>query len=857
MSVDDPQQSVASGEPPLADTYTRLADVYDEMMLPDGGVRPHWQSLLNGLGQFSDSELQHMWDTADRLVRENGTTYNVYGDAVQSVRPWRMDPIPFLIGAKEWAQLETGLIQRARLLNAIVADIYGEQSLLKSGQLPASLIFGNPKFLRPMHGIHPANGIHLNFIAFDLARAADGRWWVMSDRTQAPSGAGYALENRVVLGRTMPEIFRNANVHRLASFFQALSDNFVALTKKDNPLAVLLTPGPMNETYFEHAYLAHYLGFPLVEGADMTVRDNKVYLKTLSGLKQVDLIFRRVDGEFCDPLELRGDSLLGVAGLTEAVRAGNVVVANSLGSGVVECEALMSFYPGLARTLLNEELLVPSLATWWCGQDLERDYVLDNFDQLIIRQTFSSNSILSPGNEVFIPGRTQETVRDDVKNRVRSRGFEFYGQEMLTLSTTPIWQDGTLQPRPMVLRVYVCADRDTFRVMPGGLTRTAYNLNAHAVSMQQGDASKDTWVVSDSLVSTFTRLTLDQPLPLRRSDSNLPSRAADNLYWLGRYAERTENWIRLIRSMILRLAGEAEAGNDPQTLTRLMKTLAALGYLQHDTALRAATGGIRAVEREVAVLLYDPQCPSGLPELLANLQRTATLVRARLSMDSWRILNSLTRRVPNYATKIRLDTDGAMAIANDILKELAAFSGMQMENMTRGLGWHLLDAGRRVERISHMARLVRDMTLDGDPEADGRLDLLLELGDSSITYRTRYLSAVQVHAVLDLLMTDDSNPRSIAFQVATLSKHLNALPRETDGATLPRENYLIAAMESELRLADILALSRRNQKNGLRDDLARFLQTLEQQVFELSEILAQKYFSHVLATRSSPNRSAV
>ena len=857
MSGDEPQQTVANGERPLVDGYTRLPGVYDEMMLPDGTIRPHWQSFLNDLAQYPDSDLARMWETAERLVRENGTTYNVYGDLAQSARPWRMDPVPFLIGTEEWAQLEAGLIQRARLLNAIVDDLYGQQSLLTSGQLPASLIFGNPRFLRPLHGIRPANGVHLNFIAFDLARAADGRWWVMSDRTQAPSGAGYALENRVVLGRTMPEIFRNANVHRLASFFQALSDNFVALTKKDDPLVVLLTPGPMNETYFEHAYLAHYLGFPLVEGADMTVRDNKVYLKTLSGLKQVDLIFRRVDGEFCDPLELRSDSVLGIAGLVEAVRAGNVVVANSLGSGIVECEALMSFYPGLARTLLNEELLVPSLATWWCGQDAERNYVLDNFDQLIIRQTFSNNSILSPGNELVVPGRTQDTARTDVKARVQNRGFEFYGQEMLTLSTTPVWQDGKLQPRPMVLRVYVCADGGTFRVMPGGLSRTAYNMNAHAVSMQQGDASKDTWVVSDSLVSTFTRLSPDQPIPLRRSDTNLPSRVADNLFWLGRYAERTENWIRLIRSMILRLAGEAEAGNDPQTLTRLMTTLAGLGYLSQNTALKAATGGHRAVEREVATLLYDPQSLNGLPALLENLQRTATLVRARLSMDSWRILNSLTRRVPNYATKIRLDTDSALAIANDILKELAAFSGMQMENMTRGLGWHLLDAGRRVERISHMAKLVREMTLDGDPENDGRLDLLLELGDSSITYRTRYLSAVQVHAVIDLLMTDDSNPRSIAFQVGVLSKHLSALPHESDGATLPRENYLIAAMESELRLADVLALGRRNANSGLRDDLAQFLRTLEQQVFELSEVLAQKYFSHVLATRSSFNRSSV
>ena len=349
----------------LYDTYAPINGVYDEMMDASTGVRGHWQHFLESMGRFSKAELQERWDTAQRLVRENGTTYNIYDETGESTRPWRMDPIPFLIGPDEWQALETGLIQRAKLLNAVVQDIYGEQTLLKRGLLPSSLIFGNPDFLRAMSGIKPPGGVHLHFLAFDLARAADQRWWVLSDRTQAPSGAGYTLENRIVLARTLPDIFRDAQVHRLAGFFQALSDNLISLTGKDDPLAVLLTPGPHNETYFEHAYLARYLGFPLVEGADLTVRDNKVFLKTLNGLKQVDLILRRVDSDFCDPLELRTDSLLGVAGLVAAVRAGNVVIANSLGSGIVECEALMGFYPGLCRDLLGEDIKIPFLATWW------------------------------------------------------------------------------------------------------------------------------------------------------------------------------------------------------------------------------------------------------------------------------------------------------------------------------------------------------------------------------------------------------------------------------------------------------------------------------------------------------------
>ena len=850
------RHNYAKAQQSLTDRYSPVGDLYDEMMDEAGGVRPQWRPFLSTLSELSEAEIRQLWETAERLVRENGTTYNVYDEGEQSARPWRMDPIPFLIGADEWQQLERGLIQRARLLNAIVDDIYGSQSLLTGNLLPAPLIYGNPNFLRPLHGIRPAGGIHLHFMAFDLARAPDQRWWVLGDRTQAPSGAGYALENRIVLGRTLPDIFRETKVHRLAGFFQAMSDNFVRLTGKEEPLIVLLTPGPHNETYFEHAYLARYLGFPLVEGADLTVRDNKVYLKTLNGLKQVNLIFRRLDGEFCDPLELRNDSLLGIAGLVAAVRAGNVIVANSLGSGVVECDALMSFYPGLCQALLNEELLVPSLATWWCGQERERDYVVQNLDNLIVRRTFANTSMLAARNDAAPVGESLDARRDELARHIERHGWQFYGQESLTLSTTPIWRDNAMEPRPMVLRVYVCADGDGFRVMPGGLTRTASSLNAQAITMQQGDASKDTWVLSNTPVSTFTRLASpDQPIALRRSDANLPSRLADNLFWLGRYAERCESLVRLLRSMILRLAGEAGAGDDPQVLTRLTETLVDLGYLQSQAAKEAAAAGFAGVEREVAALLFDAASPSALPALLGNLQRTAGLVRQRLSIDSWRILNRLSARIAaGRPTASRLDMDGALALLNDILEYLQAFAGLQMENMTRSLGWLLLDAGRRVERIAFMTRLLRDMTDDGDPAGDGRLELLLELGDSSMTYRTRYLSTVQLHAVLDLLLADDTNPRSVAFQVARLAEHIRALPHDLESAMVSRDQYLITAIESEIKLADLIQLCRLPGGEKTRDELSALLIKLEQQSFELSDELARRYFSHIQPTRSTSSR---
>lgn len=844
--------AMGMGAAGLTAGYGPIPGIYDEMTDDGGATRAHWQAFLDALGGMQATELYDCWDTAQRLIRENGTTYNVYDDSENIARPWRMDPIPLLVDAAEWRHLEAALIQRARLLNAIVGDIYGPQQLLRDGKLPPALVFGNPAFLRPLHGVQMPGGTHLHFVAFDLARGQDHKWWVLSDRTQAPSGAGYALENRIVMARTLPAIYRDQQVQRLAGFFQALSDNLVALTRKDNPLIVLLTPGPRNETYFEHAYLARYLGFPLVEGADLTVRDNRVYLKTLNGLKQVDLIFRRVDGEFCDPLELRTDSLLGVAGLVAAARAGNVVVANTPGSGIVESDALMSFLPGLCRTLFGEELAMPSLASWWCGQERERGYVLDNLDDLILRPTFSNRSIIANRAGAILPRSLPEDERAALIARMQRRPYAYFAQEDIRLSSAPSWRDDGLHPSPLVLRIYACADGDTYRIMPGGLSRTADNPDVQAVSMQQGDASKDTWVLSDTPVSTFSRLSSpDQDVMLRRSGSDLPSRVADNLFWLGRYAQRTEDTVRLMRSLILRLAGEAGAGDDPETLKRLLGILVDLGYLRPRTARRAAAGGIQAVERELAILLFDPQRTSGLLDLLSNLRRTASLVRERLSMDSWRILNGVHELATSHVARERLDMDDALALLNHILELLAGFSGMQMENMTRSIGWRLLDIGRRVERAAHMARLIRDMAVDGDPAAEGKLDLLLELGDSSMTYRTRYLSTVQLPAVVDLLLADDTNPRSVAFQVAVLADHVEALPRDREDAVLSREQYLVETMRSDLKLLDVQWLCREANRRGRRTALDQLLQRTEERVLQLSDALARSYFSHVLPTRSA------
>ncbi|MEX2617848.1 MAG: circularly permuted type 2 ATP-grasp protein [Alphaproteobacteria bacterium] len=841
--------------PGLANGYWPVEGAYDEMVDANGNVRPHWRAVLDELDATRRVELEGAWETAQRLIRENGTTYNVYDEENGGARPWRMDPVPFIIDAAEWRQLEAGLTQRATLLNAIVADLYGPQTLLREGRIPPAIIFENPNFLRPLHGVVPPGNVHLQFMAVDLARAANNTWWVVSDRTQAPSGAGYALENRLVMRRSLPTVFRNAPVQRLAAFFQAFSDNLVAQTGRENPLIVLMTPGPSNETFFEHAYLARYLGYPLVEGADLTVRDSRVYLKTLSGLRQVDLIYRRVDGDFCDPLELRTESLLGVAGLVAAVRAGNVVVANSLGSGIVECEALMGFLPGLCRHLLGDDLILPSVATWWCGQEKERDFVLNNLDNLVLRPTFSNRTILTDRMHSVLPQQLSDPDRRAIVERLVSRERDFIGQEVLPLSTTPAWRDGGLRPSPMMLRVFICADGGGYRVMPGGLTRISDEPYTHAVSMQQGDASKDTWVLSDGPVSTFSRLpVLEGGSVLRRSGENIPSRVADNLLWLGRYAERTESTVRLMRSLIRRMLGEVGATDDPVILRRLIGILTGLGYLPKRSARRAESAGLSAFEREIGNLLFDRNVNNGLLSLLGNLMRTASLVRDRLSEDAWQILDMPHRLAARYAGMAPIGIDNAHAFLNELLRLLTAFNGMQMENMTRSVGWRLLDVGRRIERSGHTAILIRELAGAGNPESDGGLDLLLELGDSTMTYRTRYLTTAQFAPVLDLLMCDETNPRSLIFQANVLNEHIAALPRDVRMATLTNQEYLVEEMRSSLKLAMVYELADSRDSRGRRVKLDRFLRRQQEMAVMLSDDISRAYFTHVLPIRSGSSR---
>jgi uncharacterized circularly permuted ATP-grasp superfamily protein/uncharacterized alpha-E superfamily protein len=820
--------------PPTADFisgYTPRPQVFDEMKAAQGGVRPHWAPLMHGIAALGAEGLRDRRESARQLLREHGVTYNVYADGESAERTWELDVLPFVIDAAEWAQLETGLIQRTRLLNLVLADIYGLQQLLKDGLLPPALLHANPGFLRCCHGIRPPRDLFLTLHAVDLTRAPNGRWWVLSDRTQAPSGVGYALENRAILSRILPGEFRASQVQRLGEFFTQRRAGLRSLAPWTSaPNIVLLTPGPYTETYFEHAYLARYLGYPLVEGSDLTVRDRRVFLKTLDGLQPVDVIIRRIDDTWCDPLELRGDSILGVPGLVEAARAGHVAISNALGAGAVETTALLAFLPALARHLLGEKLLIPNVATWWCGQESERNYALWALNSLVVKRAFVGGH-----GEPSFGEKLDPADLEGLAARIRANPHAYVSQERVALSTAPVWNGDALEPRPLILRCYVCATPDGFAVMPGGLTRVSAAADSPVVSSRYGGGSKDTWVRSAAPVGTsLPPETSGQPVKPERVTTHVPSRLVENLFWLGRYAERLEDTTRILRTALSRLVGEGGPVEEEE-LTALTAWLAHADFLRARFAGRFAAAELASELRE---LVFERNRIGSVRDLLGRVAFLTSSVRDRLSGDTWRILHQLQTEFPSAMS--RATPAAILQALHRVIFQLAAFSGMEMENMSRGHAWRFLDIGRRIERTINLVANVRAIlatNIDGTA-----LPPLLEYTDSSMTYRRRYLARPELPATLALLLTDEANPRSLAFQFKALGRHFSELPGAgEDGPEEVQFNELAALLVE----TDVFELTTHGaaERARLEDRLGDLLEG----AWQLSDLVSAAYFSHVPA----------
>ena len=788
---------------------------YDELLDSKGSIRPHWRPLIERLtGRDARETSRRQLALTRRLIAENGVTYNVYADPQGTDRPWGLDPVPLIISAEEWAGISQGVAQRARLLNALLADLYGPQRLIAEGLVPPELPFGHPNFLWPCAGHTPSGGSWLRLYAADLARAPEGTWWVLADRTQAPSGAGYALENRDIIEQVLPEALRDLNVQRIRGFFGELREQLLGTPAAgEAPLAVILTPGPYNETYFEHAYLARQLGIPLVEGTDLTVRSNTVYLKTLSGLKRVHTILRRLDDDYCDPLELRSSSALGVPGLTAAVRAGRVSVANALGTGVLESAAWLGFMPGIAERLLGERLLLPAVATWWCGERPALESVMENLDRLIVKPTYP--------NQRFEPvfGRALSAAnRAELIERLCARPYAFVAQEHVALSQAPVLRSGNalgFAAKSLTLRVYVLLTDAGAVVMPGGLARIATDTALDVVSTQRGGGSKDVWVLPDTAVAESPSVvTRPAQAPVRHAD--MPSRLVENLFWFGRYTARCEDKARLLRSTV---AARIDAGVSSFAL----KFCRELGVLSADGDVTAA--------------LRDADNPEGIVADVRRLAWCASQARSRLSASYWRAIADLQQQLADGIAA----REHPRTALDRLLLSLAALAGFALDDMTQDEAWRLLRVGRRLERLQFMTRLLSRHLTSAAATQQAMIEWLLESCDSLRIYRPRYVVAPRLAPMLDLLIRDVQHPRALAFQWHAIARDLTALSQSIAGEADEGLEVPIPPLgDAELLMLESDSEAARDARRAL----GAQLQTLGEAAALLSDRLAMRHFSH-------------
>jgi uncharacterized circularly permuted ATP-grasp superfamily protein/uncharacterized alpha-E superfamily protein len=830
-----------------------VASAYDEMVTGHGHLRQHWRKLIGQLAPLDPESIVEREDEARRLLRQNGVTYSIYGDPQGAERLWPLDLIPLLISAEEWRVIEAGVIQRARLLNLILDDVYGEGRLVNEGWLPPALIAANPGFLRPCFGIAPPGGIYLHLCAIDIARAPDGRWWVLSDRTQAPSGAGYTLENRSVIGRVLADCLADSQVEPLAPFFAVFRETLDALIPRHlnepgarPPRLVLLTPGPYNETYYEHVFLARQLGITLVEGADLTVRDCRVYLKTLNALEPVGVILRRLDDDYCDPLALRPESTLGVVGLTEAARAGNVAIANALGSGLLEAMAFKPFLPELSRRLLSDELLLPDVASWWCGEQAECRYVLDHLDHLVIKPAFQSLR-----QEAMVGADMSATQRSNLAARIAARPIDFVGQERLPASVAPAWEGNHLEPRPVVLRVYVAATADGFVVLPGGLTRTSTADTPSNVTMQGGAGSKDTWIVggqnSRGDAGRMAAVALPQALIRPAPIGELSSRVADGLFWVGRYAERADGQVRLLRTLLTGVTDAARPWNwrDAEPLLNLAV------WLELFPPNDVGTGvPISRLMPMIQAALVDPGHPSGIHSNLQRLARAASGVRDRLPPDCWRVATQYQRA--NAPLGARASPSRLLLRLNELVMLNASLVGSIGETMPRDAGWRFLDIGRRLERAIQLVQVLRGMATP--PPREGvaltetrvrRVDerrlatAMLALTGTRLVALDRPDGSLDGPAVYTAVLDNPGDPRTLRFQLAALSDHLAALPRTEGGAErLARATAM--AKSAQVMVGEAITRCLPPQRLDPREAFS----SLDALLPEIYTLLADAYFTH-------------
>ena len=818
---------------PAGLSYPPVAGNGDEVRDNEGNILPHWSYLLESIAELGPEAFSERQAKALRILRDDGATYNIYSDAKSPSRIWNLDLVPNIISSDEWGTIEAGLQERGELFNLLLRDIYGPGKLLRQGIIPAEALFSHRGFLRACHGITVPGEHELILHGVDLIRDDDGKMLVIGDRTQSPSGAGYALENRTVMSRVFPSLFRDSHVHRLAAFFQQLRNKLISLSPHSSRSRIaVLTPGPRNETYFEHAYLANYLGFYLVQSDDLVVRNGFLWMKSLDGLNRVDVLLRRVDDWYCDPVELRSDSRLGVAGLLEAVRAGNLIVANPLGSGVLENPVFLRYLPEISKALLGRELRFPSVQTHWCGEPDDLAYVLEHLPELVIKPIYRTSGISSSAGALLTQAELVE-----LRLRILANPAQYVAQPVMAASYLPSFQDSQLLPRPAILRSFAVASNNSYSIMPGGLTRVGGTESEFIISSQSGANSKDTWVVASEPERLLESNSRGDDLQVREAENiNLPSRVLENLYWMGRYAERAEASLRILRTTFMLLNGE-----EPLTPRLRQKFRAAVAKVTTTVLV-----GDLISDQDLVRQLQDGAVLSSIANNLNSMLFCADETKELLSSDTYRVINDIRDALADLNSTFTVARLSAPEEALDpLVTALMALSGLNHESMIRGFGWRFMELGRRLERATQSSALMNCLlsTVLPEPEQSRVNEALLLTLEGLISYRRRYGARTAIQTSLDLVLLDGDNPRSIIYQLTQMLAHVRKLPNS--------KGYLHELPPAERIMVEGSALVRLSSLNdmcadvdGTRLQLKNVLTELEALLLRASDMITDRYFDH-------------
>lgn len=824
---------------PLA--YESHPGLLDDVCTPQGIVKPEWDYVLGSLRDLGAEVLRERELKARRILRDDGATFNINSEDGSPGSTWELDPVPRIIGSEDWARIEAGLLERSELFNLVLRDLYGPRTLLRHGLLPPEALFSHVNFLRACQGIKLPGEHELILHAVDMVRRRDGSMCVLSDRTQAPSGAGYVLENRTVMSRVFPSLYRDSHVHRIASFYQRLRLKLISLSPSNEaPLIALLTPGGQNEGYFEHTYLANYLGFTLVQAGDLIVRNGFLWLKSMDGLKRVDVLLRHVDDIYCDPVELRSDSRLGVPGLLEVVRSGHVVVANPLGSGVLENPVFLKYLSEISRSLLGREPRLDSVKTYWCGDDDDLQFITANIRQLIIKPTYRGSGITSVWG-----GDLNEEQINQLLATLHSKRFQYVAQERLEQPHIPAFAQGALEPRPSLLRTFSVAADSSYTILPGGLTRIGIDTGSRVIGMQSGCPSKDTWVTATEPERTPE---IDSALDTVRSAINsplvsLPSRVVENLYWMGRYAERAEASLRLLRTVFVLLHGEEPVGSAARkillhTVSRITSTLP--GFTAASDELLADP------DEELIRIITDGSRSGSIKSTLNAMLSSADESKELLSTDTMRVINDLRDAKDELDVALAQGLTSAPEEALDpLVTALAALSGLMQESMIRSIGWRFMELGKRIERALQIINTVRHLVtpVTGEGDESTLLNALLVSMEVLITYRRHGRQRRGIELGLELVMLDSSNPRSLLFQLERLQQQLAELPKaEISGGKLEEEDRALLEALTSLRLSRLPQLL--ETTTNVRNDMDQLLQQLEKLLQDFNRIISDKHFEH-------------